>query len=491
MVRFCPYCSAENTEEATQCARCQRKLPALPARRMATPRPPPMGAQAAPQVQGAHRVPDPVSSSGGDRSGGAKPIPSVLAPRETGSTAIFPEPRTRPARASTPPPPPKPTRSRPDSSASEVRVPDPTLRPPPTRLAAPVPGSAAPEPLPVVDPMPEVPDTGLIASAKYTIGFLRGLIQRRAAIKNLHEQIRVDTSALDTLLGALGRAVRDLRIDTRATRGENEAIDAAERRKQQALLDSEEVGGRLAEENQRFAEVEKERADKLSETEAGLAKAEEELEQFEAQRRSLREKRKQIERQQKAYLKAAEDREEEAGKLAMGDARSQVRRSAEELRGEAASLDPERQDIERRLSAVEKPVSQAAAKVESLRVELESTRRSLTDAREGHRQRFAELEAQHGSKGREVAEADGEIARRLVTLGTLVNLNRIERPEFDELYGRIDMLRNAIGSRTQHIDRLNAERESADRAALVRGAMVLAAGVVILLTAVVVLIAVL
>jgi septal ring factor EnvC (AmiA/AmiB activator) len=473
MVRFCPYCSAENTEDAAQCVRCARRLPALPARRAHTPRPTPLATTATAQQE--------------------KPMPSVPLPRETSSTASYAQPRGRPARASTPPPPPgslERARTRPDSSASRM-LPDPTLQPPPTRPVSPPPGSAGTEPLPVVDPMPEVPDTGLYASARYTLGFLRGILQRRAAVKNLHEQIRVDTSALDTLLGALGRLVRDLRIDTRATRGENEAIDEAERRKQRAQLDSSELGGRLADENQRFAELEKEREGKLRETEAALEKAEQDLEGFEAQRRSLREKRKQIERQQKAYLKAAEDREEEAGKQAMGETRSQLRRSAEELRREAASLDPERQDIERRLSAVDKPLSQAAAQVETLRAELESTRRSLTDAREGHRQRFAELEAQHGSKGREVTEADNEVARRLVTLGTLVNLNRIERPEFDELYGRIDMLRNAIGSRTQHIDRLNAERESADKAALLRGAMVVAFAAVLVLTAVVLLIALL
>jgi hypothetical protein len=487
MVRFCPYCSAENTEDATQCVRCARRLPALPARRAATPRP---------GAVGGGGVATPMADT-------AKAAPSLPAPRETASAATSAEPR-RPARASTPPPPPPRARSRPDSSASGIGVgsassassrrvdlPDPTLQPPPTRPVAPPPGSAADEPLPVVDPMPEVPDTGLLASARYTVAFLRGLLQRRTAVKNLHEQIRVDTSALDTLLGALGRLVRDLRIDTRATRGENEAIDEAERRKQKALLDSSELGGRLAEENQRFADLEKERADKLRETEAALAKAEQDHEGFEAQRRSLRDKRKQIERQQKGYLKAAEDREEEAGKQAMGETRSQLRRSAEELRREAASLDPERQDIERRLSAIDKPLSQAAAQVESLRAEIESARRSLTDAREGHRQRFSELEAQHGSKGREVTEADSEIARRLVTLGTLVNLNRIERPEFDELYGRIDMLRGAIASRTQHIDRLNAERESADRGAILRGALVLGLFAVLVLTAIVVLVALL
>jgi chromosome segregation ATPase len=350
-------------------------------------------------------------------------------------------------------------------------------------------GSAAPAPLPVVDPMPEVPDTGFVAAARYTVGFLRGLFQRRAAIKTLHEQIRVDTTALDAVLGALGRAVRDLRIDTRATRAENQAIDEAERRRSQAELDSSDLGKRLAEENQRFSELESEREGKLRETETALANAEAELETLEAQRRSLRDKRKQVERQQKGYLKAAEDREEEAGKQPMGETRQLLRRAAEDLRREAAALDPERQDIERRLTAVDKPLSQAAANVESLRTELDSSRRSLHDAREGHRQRFAELEAQHGSKGREVSQADSEVLRRLVTLGTLVNLNRIERPEFDELYARIDQLRGAIGSRSQHIERLNSERESVDRSAVIRGAVLLSAILVLLLTAVVLLIA--
>src|SRR5690606_16155732 len=123
--------------------------------------------------------------------------------------------------------------------------------------------------------------------------------------------------------------------------------------------------------------------------------------------------------------------------------------------------------------------------------ELDAARRSLSDAREGHRHRLAELEAEHGRKSRELSQAEAEIQRRMVTLGTLINLNRIEGPEFAELYARIDALRGAIGARSTEIDRLGAEREAYDKGSLTRGFVVLGCGLVVLITLIVILIAIL
>jgi chromosome segregation ATPase len=338
--------------------------------------------------------------------------------------------------------------------------------------------------------MPDVPDAGLYASVRYTLAFLRGLVQRRAAVRRLNEQIRIDTTSLDSVLGTLGRAARQLQLDSRALRGENQAIDQAAKRQAQREVERDELGQHQEEESRRFAEIEAERENKARETDEAFEAAERELGDLEAQRRSLRDKRKQLERQQRAYIKTAEEREAESSKLPVGDSRAQLRRAAEALRQEAAALDPERQDLDRRLAALEKPLSQAAAKVELLRAEQKETRQALHDAREGNRQRRAELEAQHAHKVREAAQAEAEVGRRLVTLGTLLNLNRVERPELDTLYAKIDHLRGAIGSRTLQIDRLNLERESFDRGALVRGALVLGAGLVLVLTGIVILVAV-
>ena len=79
----------------------------------------------------------------------------------------------------------------------------------------------------------------------------------------------------------------------------------------------------------------------------------------------------------------------------------------------------------------------------------------------------------------------------VVTLGTLVNLNRIEDPQFAELYQRIDRLRGAITARTTEIEKLTAEREAYDRGTLVRGIATIGGAFVALIALIVILRAIL
>ena len=226
-----------------------------------------------------------------------------------------------------------------------TRPPTPGFEPPPTRTSS----RPAADYRVQVDPVPEVPESGLWASVRYPIAFARARWQRRGAIRGLREQIAADTSALDGVLGNLGREVRALGVNNRTLAAENEAIDDAERRKSEAEHDSAELATRQAEENAKFAEIEQDRQSKVTEAETALDTAEQELGSLEAQRRGLRDKRKEIERRQRGYVKAAEERDEKGAKSPMGDERIALRKDAENLRREAAALDPERQDIERRV----------------------------------------------------------------------------------------------------------------------------------------------
>jgi chromosome segregation ATPase len=342
---------------------------------------------------------------------------------------------------------------------------------------------------PFVGPMPEAPDSGLFSPIKYSIDFTRARWQRGKAIRFHRDRVRQDTRVLSGVLYELGTAVRVLGIDNRATAGEMRAIDEIEQRREQLGGETVELQRRQAEENARFGELEGERAAKVAEAETALTTATAELETIESQRRALKESRKTIERQQKAYLETADKRELDAGKLPLGDERTALRRASEDHRRETAALDTERQEVERKLAALERPHAQGTAKVESLKAELVAARRSLEDAREGHRHRLSELDAEHGRKGKEIHLAAGEIHQRLVTLGTIVNLNRVERPELDDLYIRIDTSREAIGERSRLIDRLAAERESYVRGALLRGAAALGLSVIALLAIILVLVA--
>ena len=372
----------------------------------------------------------------------------------------------------------------------EAVVPRGSNEPPPTRIRT---DAMIDRPFspPQVLAVPLIPEPGLVKAAKYAYVFARARWQRRGAIRLLGQEIKQDTEALDQVLGALGLAARNARVEGRVFSAENSAISDAQERINQLEKEGAEVEGRKAEELSKFVDIERERNTKLTEAERMVGEAQSELSNLEGQRRSLRDKRKELERRLKAYLKAADDHDRHAGTAPLGDQRQELRRVAEGHRKEAAALEPDKREVERRLGEIERPINEVTARLDAGKAELDAAKRSLNDAREGHTHRLAELDAEQKRKTREIGLAEGEITRRLVTLGTLVNLNRIEDPQFAELYARIDRLRGAITSRTTEQEKLTAEREAYDRGTLVRGVATIGGSILILIALIVIVAAIL
>jgi hypothetical protein len=434
-------------------------------------------------------VPPPIPGSGPNRapspgSGGYR-APSATFAADTAPTASPFDGGTSPSL------PPIDIAPKSALEISSSRATPTGVEPPPTRIHRPDGQVDRPFTPPKVSPVPEIPEPNLINAAKYAYKFGIARWQRRGAIKQLGVEIKQDTEALDQVLGLLGRAARGARVEGRVFSAENAAITSAEERIANLNRETNEVDGRKLDENSKFVDVERERNEKLVDAERMVEEAQKELQHLEAQRRSLRDKRKELERRQKAFLKNADDHDRQAGAAPLGDQRQELRRAAEGHRKEAAALEPEKQDIDRRLASLERPISEATARLDAAKAELDAAKRSLNDAREGHTHRLAELDAEQKRKSREVALAEAEIQRRLVTLGTLVNLNRIEDRQFAELYERIDRLRGAITARTTEIEKLTAEREAYDRGTLVRGIATIGGAFVALIALIVILRAIL
>tara|TARA_R110002096_G_scaffold435826_2_gene663589 strand:- start:124727 stop:126439 length:1713 start_codon:yes stop_codon:yes gene_type:complete len=354
--------------------------------------------------------------------------------------------------------------------------------PPPSAIPAARP-MALSEPFKAADvaPVPQVPEAGLLSAVKYTVSFARARWQRRGAIGDYRDQISKDTGILDGILGTLGRQTRSLGLENKALEAENNAIDGAEDRRKTAEHACSELSNRQAEENSKFADSEAERLEKVADADRALDIANTDHGAIEAQRRDLRDQRKTIENRQKGYLKAADSRDSESEKQDERDKREELRAAATTLRRDAEQLSEERKDIDRRYDALEQPLAQLSSRVDALKSDRDAAKRNLTDLREGHRHRLAEIDAEQGRKSRELAQAEAEIERRYVTLGTLVNLNRIDRHEFAGIYEQIDTLRGAIGARSNEIDKLSAERQAFDKASLIRGACVLGGGFLLFL----------
>jgi chromosome segregation ATPase len=342
-----------------------------------------------------------------------------------------------------------------------------------------------------ISAMPDVPEAGVLAYARYMVHSVRAWFDRKGAMKTLREEINRDVANLDTIFGLLGRAAREAKLDSRALADENTQIDLTEKRRDAAERALGDLKGKLAEENSKFESVEKGLSATLATCEETVKKTAAELDRVEGERRALRDRKKEVERQQRTYLKSAEDREAHVSKAALPDQKEALRKSAEDLRRDAKKLEPERVELDKKLAALEAPAKEAAARYEAARSDLDNTRRALGDARAGHDHRLQELEDQKGHQSREAAQAEAEIGRRMITLGTLLNLNRVEHETFTNLYARIDSLRASIAAREGDIELLKGEQTQYDKGALVRGGAVLGGGVVLLITLICVLIAVL
>ena len=409
--------------------------------------------------------------------------PSVPPPVVPTSTVRAPAPAAQRREA----PPPEPTMLGGESRRREDRGKPsgpPPIPPPPTHVASVVRPFASSH----LAPMPDVPDKRVLGSVWYVLAFLRARWQRRTAINALSVDIHQDTAALDQVLGSLGAAARAEQLDNRGFAAENAEITAAEQRRVEFVLQADEIQSRRADEDVKFAAIEHDRLASVTTAEAALAGIAEDVERLEAQRRHVREQKKELEKKQQALRKSADDRDRQAHAISTApnpDATApgvsnELRKSADEHRREASTHEPQRLEFEKRLNELEGPLSVGLSKVEAARAELATARGSLNDAREGHVHRAEELDVEHRAKLRDISVTDGEIARRLVTLGTLVNLNRVDLRAFTELYERIDRIRSAIGSRSAEIDTLTAERNAYDKNTLIRGTAIIGGALVLL-----------
>ena len=333
-----------------------------------------------------------------------------------------------------------------------------------------------------VDPVPEVPAAGSINAARYLLQFSRARWKRRSIIKKLSVKIETYTYLLDGELGTLGKQVRSIGFACSELSVENAAIDEAESRRSRLDWECTELSQRAAEENARFEELESERQDKLNDVTSMAKKVEADIASLETRRRALRTDLRAYTRQSKEFDKQIKGCSTSGSRDQLDNNQLAMSDTWRTLHDQQAKLQSQIKQAQEAVESLQSPLDESRLRQQSLKMDVESARRSLSDAREGHRFKLAEIEAERGRKNRELELAQSEIDRRIVTLGTLVNLQRIDRSEFSEHYNRIDQLRAAIQARTKDLERLTAEREAYDRKSLIRGALVLTTAVVLFLT---------
>ena len=303
-------------------------------------------------------------------------------------------------------------------------------------------------------------------------------------------EIKQDTEALDQVLGTLGRDARTAASTAACSpprTGDHRRRGAHDLATSRATSRS----ARKAEETAKFVDVERERNTKVTEAE----RVDEEAKGA----RDARGPAPRPARQAQGARAAPEgvpqgrrgQRHARPATPQMGETRGELRRSAERHRREAAALEPDRQDVDRRLAALERPIDERQTKVDAAqgrarRREAQPQRRARGPQPPPRRARCrAEAQVARDRAGRAArSRADSSrSARSSTSTGSTT-------PSSASSIRRIDRLRSAITSRTTEIEKLTAEREAYDRGhAGSRGCAALGGAVVLLITLIVIILA--
>ncbi len=452
-MRYCPFCAEENQQDARECAHCGKRIPA--AARKPTP------VEVAPTLQ------IDLTPSGPLR-------PEVKAPNMAAPTGTLLGIPSQPLPMSVrPPTPTAPTRHPPEFENASSDF--PSLKLP---------------------PMPMPPESGsLWRAVSYLPPLLRAWWVRVRAARTLSALVVADQRTLDGVLRDLGRAAREAQLDEPVFSEEMGRVHAEENRRDNALESARFASEEIAREAERFRAERRVREAQSAGKQGEIAQNEDLLRQHGEERRAHATQLGELESQLRAAERRATQGDAKALKLEVTSedkgggiqAAAAARLEAEAARKEASSIAPLRDQARAKVMELDGPIGELERNIARLKQELQTQIRELKEAEHAHELANKQFETDQRAADEERASAEREMSQRFITVGTLLNLNRIEGDRFRPLYLRIDQLKGGLTGREALIQRLAQEREAFDRPAMQKGLLTVGAAIVLITLIVVIL----
>jgi hypothetical protein len=314
---------------------------------------------------------------------------------------------------------------------------------------------------------------------------------RKKAQDAIRTLLHGDQRLLDSVLRDLGRTAREEHVVAPAIADEIRLISAEEDRRSAAEKAMSESDAAVKKEDERWHFDESERNSEIARREAELKVTDEDLRKSAEQRRTHEAERAKIDAQIKAQEKRASAADAKAAKADVTppekgggpNTAANARAEAAEARKQATALIPTRDAAQAEVDKLEGPIAELTRKITDGRATVVQKKRELQEAKAAHDKTLADLAAARTQAAAERDAAERELTQRFVTAGTILNLNRVDHPKLQPLFGRIDELKSGVNAREAAIVRLESERRLYDRSAVQKGllAVGIAAGVAIIL----------
>ncbi|MCS6914950.1 MAG: hypothetical protein RMK29_11440 [Myxococcales bacterium] len=322
-------------------------------------------------------------------------------------------------------------------------------------------------------PIPAAPSApGLMAALRYLWPVARGLWARRKEQGHIRRNLVRMQQSLDGILLRLGRVAFEEGLDTPHLREEMSLLRLADKRRSYALDQTTQLLTVRQTEEQRRSVQEAELQRQIAALSREAEQLDAELRQRAAERRRLLGELSAIDADLRRLARIAEQAELRAAQ-AQGPAASQWRARAESARGQSEALRPQREARQRNAEALEAPMAELTQRLAVTRSELGLRRQELRRQQHEKTKLLAELDADMRRSQAEQEAAEREMQQRMMTIGTIVNLNRPVGARYEPLYQEIDEVKAQLTAYEATLARLDTESISYDQEAVQKGLLLL------------------
>jgi chromosome segregation ATPase len=320
-----------------------------------------------------------------------------------------------------------------------------------------------------------------VQAVRYVFNTARDNYKKKGEIGRLRKLNVADQEKLDGLLGQLGQRARAADLAAPALADEMHAAKALEVERAGAQKQVLELSARRSAELERFGKVDADMQGVIGKADEQVLKISEDLAARTSERAGHRAGMNRLEEQLKMLARQRESKEAELMRAAEPNQQGVLRGEIDALAVQLKALEPERDRFAQKAADLQGPVAELETNVAAAREEAARLRRDLADALRAHQDVLAQIDRQRGDCERRIAHSERELSLKFVTLGTLLNLNRVASPELDPLYAAFDDIKAAMSGRDEQIAHLDSEIKNIDRTRLHKGILVLGGGFFLLL----------
>jgi len=143
------------------------------------------------------------------------------------------------------------------------------------------------------------------------------------------------------------------------------------------------------------------------------------------------------------------------------------------ITGQIEEMEQQRGSLDAQSRQLEEPIAELTGQLADARTRNQEAQQELNAARQELATVKRNLGVESQKKGQEMTRIDREMAQKFLEIGRLLDTDRVQLPELEELFGRIDEARMGLQVREESVAALESEREAYDRAAAKKG-MILA-----------------